>query len=240
MHNYNDRLQTEVREKTRHIQLVQNSIVAGMAGVIESRDNSTGGHIKRTSDVVRVFAKELGEHAAEFGVDSEFLLRVIKAAPMHDIGKIAVDDVVLRKPGRFTPKEYEQMKKHPAEGAVMLAEILREVDDRAFVSIAVHVANYHHERWDGSGYPRHLSGEEIPLEARIMALADVFDALVSKRCYKEAYSYDEAFAVIEKDTGTHFDPRLAPLFLACRPELEALYDSNGWRTEPALRPAESH
>ena len=235
MHNFNDRLQEEVREKTRHIQIVQDSIVAGMAGVIESRDNSTGGHIKRTSDVVRIFAKKLSEHAAEFGIDDQFLAHVIKAAPMHDIGKIAVDDRVLRKPGRFTPAEYEQMKKHPAEGAVMLAQILHEVDDRAFYEIAVHVANYHHERWDGNGYPRRLAGENIPLEARIMALADVFDALVSKRCYKDAFAYDDAFSVIEKDTGTHFDPKLAPLFLECREELIALYEQYGWRNEPAQR-----
>lgn len=235
MHNYNDRLQEEVREKTKHIQLVQDSIIKGMASVIESRDNSTGGHIKRTSEVVRVFAEKLSDYAAEFGFDSEFLQHVIKAAPMHDIGKIAVDDVVLRKPGRFTPEEYEQMKKHPAEGALMLAEILQESNDRAFVSVAVHVAHYHHERWDGSGYPRRLAGEDIPAEARIMALADVFDALVSKRCYKDAFTYDEAFAIIEKDTGTHFDPKLAPIFLSCRSALEQLYDSNGWRIEPAVR-----
>lgn len=239
MHNYNDRLQEEVREKTKHIQLVQNSIVTGMASVIESRDNSTGGHIKRTSDVLRVFADKLSEHAAEFGIDSDFLQRVIKAAPMHDIGKIAVDDVVLRKPGRFQPEEYEQMKKHPAEGALMLEQILCEVDDRAFYDIALNVAHYHHERWDGTGYPDQLAGEAIPLEARIMALVDVFDALVSKRCYKDAFSYDEAFAVIQKDTGTHFDPKLAPLFLACRPKLEALYDRNGWRIEPARRKSDA-
>jgi len=217
-------LQTKVLEKTLHIQLVQDSIITGMASVVESRDNSTGGHIMRTKKVVQIFAEKLLDYTEEFGISIEFLRNVVKSAPMHDIGKIAVDDVVLRKPGRFTDEEYQKMKAHSGAGAEMLKKILSEVDNREFVTIAVNVAGSHHERWDGKGYPKGIKGEEIPLEARIMALADVFDALVSKRCYKEAYGYDRAFRIIEEGTGTQFDPSLVPLFIECRKKLEKLYD----------------
>jgi len=172
---------------------------------------------------VRIFSQHLKPYAEKKGLSPRFLHDVTKAAPMHDIGKIAVDDVILRKPGKFTDEEYEIMKSHAAEGAKMLVKILREVDDEEFKQIAINVAHYHHERWDGKGYPDHLSGEEIPLEARIMALADVFDALVSKRCYKEPFTYDNAFEIIGTSLGTQFDPELGSIFLGCRDELEQLY-----------------
>ena len=130
---------------------------------------------------------------------------MIKAAPMHDLGKIAVDDAILRKPGRFTPEEFEKMKAHAAEGARIVHEILKGTDDEDFQRIAENVAHYHHERWDGSGYPDGLKGEEIPLEARIMAIADVYDALVSKRVYKESMSFEKADAIIMEGMGTQFD-----------------------------------
>lgn len=142
---------------------------------------------------------------------------------MHDLGKIAVDDAVLRKPGRFTDEEYEKMKVHAKEGAKIVQSVLKNVDDEEFKTIAQNVAHYHHEKWNGAGYPEKLSGEQIPFEARIMALADVFDALVSKRCYKESMSYDKAFEIIKNDLGTHFDPKLGELFIDCRPELIDLY-----------------
>ena len=205
-------------EKTKRLIAVQNSVLTGMATMVESRDNSTGGHIRRTSDCVRVFAGQLD-------LSEPFLEAVVKAAPMHDLGKIAVPDAILQKPGKFTDEEYEKMKSHSAEGAKIVEEVLSEVDDLEFKKIAINVAHYHHEKWDGSGYPDHLYGEEIPLEARIMALADVFDALVSKRCYKDSFSYDKAFQIIKESLGTHFDPELGKQFIACRPKLEKLYDS---------------
>ena len=205
-------------EKTKRLIAVQNSVLTGMATMVESRDNSTGGHIRRTSDCVRVFA-------AELDLPEPFLEAVVKAAPMHDLGKIAVPDAILQKPGKFTDEEYEKMKSHSAEGAKIVEEVLSEVDDLEFKKIAINVAHYHHEKWDGSGYPDHLKEEQIPLEARIMALADVFDALVSKRCYKDSFSYDKAFQIIEESLGTHFDPELGKQFIACRPKLEQLYDS---------------
>ncbi|MBQ8547419.1 MAG: HD domain-containing protein, partial [Lachnospiraceae bacterium] len=150
----------------------------------------------------------------------------IKAAPMHDLGKVAIDDAVLRKPGKYTDAEYAEMKRHSAEGARIVESILKGVEDDAFVEVAKNVAYYHHEKWNGFGYPTGKTGTDIPVEARIMALADVFDALVSKRCYKEAFSYDEAFHIIEEALGQHFDPDLGKVFMECRPELEAFYDKN--------------
>ena len=204
-------------EKTKRLIAVQNSVLTGMATMVESRDNSTGGHIRRTSDCVRVFANELEMPQA-------FLENVVKAAPMHDLGKIAVPDAILQKPGKFTDEEYEKMKAHSAEGARIVENVLSEVDDLEFKKIAINVAHYHHEKWDGSGYPDKLKGEQIPLEARIMALADVFDALVSKRCYKDSFSYDKAFQIIQESLGTHFDPELGNKFIACRNQLEELYN----------------
>lgn len=220
---YSDKLSKEVAQKTAHIEHIKDMLVLGMSAMVESRDNSTGGHIRRTSMVVSVFAKKLMT-ANKLGLTDEFLEKVERAAPMHDLGKIAVKDAILQKNGRFTDEEYAEMKKHSAEGARIVREILEGVEGESFVKIAENVAHYHHEKWNGRGYPDGLSGEEIPIEARIMALADVFDALVSKRCYKEAFDYDRAFDIIKNDIGEHFDPTLAPLFLECRTELEALYD----------------
>lgn len=218
-------LEGQLEARTMHIKHIQEMMVIGMATMVESRDMSTGGHINRTSMVVRIFAEKLSKE--QNGLTKSFLDMVIRAAPMHDLGKISVDDRVLRKQGRFEPEEYEEMKKHSAEGARIVKQILEGVEEDDFVEIAANVAHYHHEKWNGTGYPDGLVGEEIPIEARIMALADVFDALVSKRCYKEAYSYDKAFSIMEESVGTHFDPTLGRIFLNCRTELEALYDAVG-------------
>ncbi|MCQ2522088.1 MAG: HD domain-containing protein [Lachnospiraceae bacterium] len=221
---YNDELAKEVEAKTSKIKSIQEKTILGMAQMVESRDLSTGGHIKRTSDVVRIFAKKLVN--ADLGLTSEFLNLVIRSAPMHDLGKIGVDDAVLRKQGKFTDEEYDKMKKHSEIGYHMVNEILSDVEDPDFVHVAENVAHYHHEKINGTGYPEGLKGEEIPIEARIMALADVFDALVSKRCYKDAFSYERAYEIIEKDAGTHFDKHLAMVFLSCKEELENYYNAS--------------
>lgn len=215
-------LEEKLDERTRHISHIQQMMVLGMATMVESRDNSTGGHIKRTSMVVETFAAKLSR--SDYGLSKSFLKKVIRAAPMHDLGKIAVDDRILRKQGKFTDEEYEEMKNHSREGARIVKQILEGVEKEDFVRIAVNMAHYHHEKWNGTGYPTGIAGEEIPVEARIMALADVFDALVSKRCYKEAFSYDKAFGIIEESLGTHFDPGLGRIFITCRSELEELYN----------------
>lgn len=230
LNNYYSNLEEEVFKKTEHISKMQDKLVLGMADMIENRDNSTGGHIKRTSFVIRIFTDELQNYCEKYGYSKEFLNNVVKAAPMHDLGKIAVDDRILRKPGKYTPEEYEEMKKHAEKGAEIISQILIGVEDEQFLRIAKNVAHYHHEKWNGEGYPDHLSGVKIPLEARIMALADVFDTLVSKRCYKEKMDYDSAFKIIEDSLGTHFDPELGRLFLKCRARLETFYNGLEERT----------
>lgn len=223
---FNSELKEEVAEKTAHIVEMHDNLILSMAVMVESRDNSTGGHIKRTSEGVRILISEM-QRGGEFALSEQFCRNLIKAAPMHDLGKIAVDDAVLRKPGRFTDAEFEIMKTHAAEGARIVHEILKGTDDTEFRVLAENVAHYHHERWDGSGYPDRLKGEQIPLEARIMAIADVYDALVSKRVYKERMSFEKADQIIMEGMGKHFDKRLEPYYIAARPRLEQYYSELG-------------
>lgn len=234
--NYNEQLSEEVAVKTENIAKMHSKLILSMAAMVESRDNSTGGHIRRTSDVVRVLIDEIrkDEETADgrknikllFGIDGltdEFCKDMIQAAPMHDLGKIAVDDAVLRKPGKFTEAEFAEMKKHAAEGARIVDQILEGTDNESFRKVAVNVAHYHHERWDGSGYPEGLKGEEIPIEARIMAVADVYDALVSKRVYKDKFSFEDADKIMMDSMGRHFDKRLERYYVSAKPKLEAYY-----------------
>ena len=222
--NYNDELEKEVAAKTERIVALHDQLIIGMATMVESRDNSTGGHIRRTSEGIRILTETIREDGS-MQLSDGFCEKLIKAAPMHDLGKIAVDDSILRKPGRYTPEEYEKMKTHSAEGARIVREILADTDDEEFRRIAENVAHYHHERVDGSGYPDKLKKDEIPLEARIMAIADVYDALVSKRVYKERYSFKQADRIILDGMGTQFDPALRKYYEAARPKLEAYYAS---------------
>ena len=200
-------------------------LVLGMATMVEGRDASTGGHIKRTSKVVELIVNEMIKDDSLFN-HHRFYINVIKAAPMHDLGKISVDDAVLRKPGKFTEEEYNAMKQHSPEGARIVKEILEGSSDDYFKQIAIHVAHYHHERWDGSGYPEGLKGEEIPLEARIMAIADVYDALVSKRVYKDEFSFEKANEIILDGMGKQFDPGLEKYYLLARSKIEQFYSDN--------------
>lgn len=225
LNGFNDKLRDEVNQKTENIVAMHNKLILSMAAMVESRDNSTGGHIKRTSDVVNILIEEIQKDKSDdrLILTNEFCHNIIKAAPMHDLGKIAVDDAILRKPGRFTDEEFEKMKTHAEEGARIVHEILKDTDDQAFHILAENVAHYHHERWDGSGYPKGLKGEEIPLEARIMAVADVYDALVSKRVYKEAMSFEKADSIMMESFGKHFDKQLEKYYVAARSKLEDYY-----------------
>ena len=225
LNTYNSDLQKQVEVKTAHLTEMHDRLITSMAAMVESRDNSTGGHIRRTSDVVRILIDEIIKSGNDLGLSEEFCRDLIKAAPMHDLGKIAVDDAILRKPGRFTDEEFEIMKTHAAEGARIVHEILEGTDDINFHILAENVAHYHHERWDGSGYPEGLKGEEIPIEARIMAVADVYDALVSKRVYKERMSFEKADSIIMDGMGKHFDKRLEPYYVRARPRLEEYYSA---------------
>lgn len=222
--SYNNSLVTDVQNRDSHIQAIQEQMILGMANMVESRDNNTGGHIKRTSEAVKILVNEMRKDDTYRPMNT-FFSALVKAAPMHDLGKIAVDDAILRKPGRFNEDEFNIMKTHAEKGAAIVENLLKGVESEQLVAIARNVAHYHHERFDGTGYPNHLKGADIPLEARIMAIVDVYDALVSQRCYKERMSYAEAYEVIVDSMGTHFDPQLKKYFINCHRELEAYYNS---------------
>ncbi len=217
-------LKREAERQAKRAKSMQMSTILGMAAMIESRDNSTGGHINRTSACVALFVEHL-RNLDDYNMSENYWDSVINAAPLHDLGKIAVDDAILRKPSGLTEEEYEKMKIHAAYGAQIMNKVLEDVDDKEFVKVAANVAHYHHEKYNGTGYPDRLRGENIPFEARIMALADVFDALASRRYYKEPMSYDEAFEIIRSELGHHFDPHLGRIFISLKPDIIKLYDS---------------
>ena len=233
LHNYinmlgsnNVRLELMLKENDSQVRTIQEQMVIGMAHMVENRDSNTGSHIKRTSKVVSILVDYLRKDP-KIGYSDFFYNSLVSAAPMHDIGKIAIDDRILRKPGRFTPQEYEEMKSHPEKGAMIVENLLTSIESPEFVRIARNLAYYHHERYDGFGYPKKLKGTDIPFEARVMAIADVYDALVSKRCYKAEMSFEEAYDIIIEGMGTQFDPSLKDCFIACREKLEEYYKSLG-------------
>lgn len=225
--HYKEELEREIEKKNQDIQehnektiTIQNNTIIGMANLIENRDGDTGEHIKRTSGYVSLIAnaaREVG-YCEEILTD-EYIELLAKAAPLHDIGKIVVPDSILKKPGKLSAREFEVMKLHASEGGKIVKEVFENIEEKEYVDIAGQVAACHHEKWDGSGYPKGLKGEDIPLCARIMAIADVFDALVSKRCYKEEMNAREAFEIIRESAGTHFDPELVRIFLSKRNEV---------------------
>lgn len=221
---YNDNLKKEVETKTAHIQNIQAKVLLGMANMVENRDGNTGGHIKRTSNVIEILINTIKENNI-LDLDDRFCEAVIKAAPMHDLGKIGIDDRILRKPGRLTDEEFTIMQTHAEKSGELVESILRDVEDEYFVAVAKNMARHHHEKWNGMGYPDHLKCEEIPMEARIMAIADVYDALVSKRCYKEAMSFEQAYQVMVESMGSHFDPKMEQVFLMSRTKLEEYYSN---------------
>ena len=207
-------MSAEIEAKNKHIRESQESLIMGIADLIDCRDGSTGDHVKNTADYVKL----LTDAAIQEGIypeviDEHFEEILVQAAPLHDIGKIAVPDSILQKPGRFTPEEYEIMKRHAPEGGRIVNDLLNGIADEEYSQIAFDVANYHHERWDGTGYPDGLKGEEIPVSARIMSIADVYDALIMERVYKKPYSKEKALEIIESECGQQFDPVLASLFV---------------------------
>jgi putative two-component system response regulator len=212
--NFNDNLQKMVDDKTRTVLELQDAILKTVADLVESRDDITGGHIERTQRGVALLVEALRDHPVYgkevAGWDIKLLLQ---SSQLHDVGKIAISDRILQKPGRLTDEEFEEMKKHAAFGGQIIEKIESSTSASDFLKYAKIFAGTHHEKWDGSGYPRGLKGEEIPIQGRIMALADVYDALVSERPYKKAFSHVEAVKIIQDARGTQFDPVLADIFL---------------------------
>lgn len=204
-----------VREiyQSAKIEKVQGDVIHSLATVVEERDENTGGHIQRTENYVKMLIAKMKKNDKFKKLPDQFYKNVILAAPMHDVGKIKIPDTILNKPARLTEKEFEVMKLHTVYGAEILSKLLSRDEDPEYFDIAQNVAKYHHERYDGTGYPEGLKGEEIPLEARIMALADVYDALTSDRVYKKAYPNSMAREILKEGAGTQFDPDLCELFL---------------------------
>lgn len=195
------------------VEKIQQSIISSLATVVEERDESTGDHILRTEKYVTLLIEAMKRRPQYAHLKDDYYRNVILAAPLHDIGKIKISDAILNKPEKLTEDEYEIMKKHAAYGAEIIRKTMHDVEEEDYFEVASHIAMYHHERYDGRGYPEGLQGEAIPLEARIMALADVYDALISERVYKKAFSKEEARRIITEGIGTQFDPELGPLFL---------------------------
>jgi putative two-component system response regulator len=211
----NEILEEQVEQRTLQLQALQDAIIVAMASLAETRDNDTGHHIRRTQHYIKELAACLKTKTPYAGeIDDKLISVLFKAAPLHDIGKVGVPDRILLKPGRLTPDEFEEMKKHTIYGrdAIMAAEKSLTFPDPV-LSSSRNIAYAHHEKWDGSGYPQGLAGTNIPLSARLMAIADVYDALISKRVYKDPMPHEEAVNIIEAGSGGHFDPAIITAFL---------------------------
>jgi len=213
-------LQAEVERRGSEVLHLQEASIRVMVSLAEFRDECTGNHIRRTQTYVRLLAEFLSKQERDRAfLTPEQIDQIAKAAPLHDIGKIAIPDHILLKPGRHTPEEFEIMKTHAIKGESMLARTRHEMgEDNLLLHFASQIARNHHERWDGTGYPDQLHGEEIPLAARLMAVADVYDALRSRRPYKEPFSHEEAVRLLAEQRGKQFDPALIDAFLALEDE----------------------
>ena len=206
-----------IRARTAQIESLKNGIVFVLSDMVENRDQVTGGHVERTTMYIEILIKAMlkhSEYASEINhMDIESL---ISSARLHDVGKIAVSDLILNKPGKLTDEEFEKMKNHTLEGERIIDQIVNRTDNVEFLRNAKLFTNAHHERWDGNGYPYGLKGNEIPMQGRIMAIADVYDALISERPYKKAFTHEEACKIIKDGAGTQFDPALVEIFLSVK------------------------
>lgn len=208
-------LEKEVARRTREISTVQDVTMMAMGSLAETRDNETGGHIRRTQQYVRALAAALKDHPRfKESLKPEMIELFCKSAPLHDIGKVGIPDNILLKPGKLTPEEFTVMKTHTTIGrdAIMAAERLLD-SPNSFLRLAREIAWSHHERWDGTGYPQGLSGDATPISGRLMAVADVYDALISKRVYKPAFTHEKAVSIMREGAGTQFDPEIVDAFL---------------------------
>ena len=212
----------KITEDARRISKIQDSVIVGMANLIESRDGSTGKHVKNTQMYVRMIADELRRRSLfEEELTGEYIEDLCKAAPLHDVGKIKIPDSILQKPGKLTPEEFDTMKQHTTHSSKIIQMIIGDVEDEHYVRIVEDIAMYHHERWDGTGYPTGLKEDEIPLAARIMSVADVFDALYEERCYKPPVRpIERIMQIMQEGRGTQFDPVIIDVFMEMLPMLK--------------------
>lgn len=207
-------LEKQVATKIGEIYEAQLAIIFAVSTLAESRDDDTGKHVNRVSAHSKKKAEYLiTENNSLYQINKDFATTLYNSSTLHDIGKIAIPDTILLKPSKLSMEEFDIIKTHTTVGADKLREVLHKFPNIPFLSMSIEISNFHHEKWDGSGYPLGLIGFEIPLSARIVAIADVFDALVSKRVYKEAYSLEKAIEIMTKERGKHFDPFLLDIFL---------------------------
>lgn len=205
---------SDIQHHTETISKMQNGLIMVLADMVESRDKCTGDHVRKTAAYAKIIMDEMKKRGFyKDQMTDEFIQDVVNAAPLHDIGKIYISDVILNKPGKLTDEEFEIMKSHTYLGSTIIDRAIDMVPESGYLEEAKNLSEYHHEKWNGKGYPHGISGEDIPLSARIMAVADVFDALVSRRSYKEPFTFEKAMSIIREDAGTHFDPLVAEAFL---------------------------
>ncbi len=213
----------DVKEKGEELSHMQNGLIYVLADMVESRDKNTGDHVRKTAAYVRLITRKMREKGLYPDIlTDEYMEDVANSAPLHDVGKIMVSDTILNKPGKLTDEEFAKMKSHTTAGEQVINSAMSLVSDSGYLKEAKNLATYHHERWDGKGYPLGKAGEEIPLSARIMAVADVFDALVSKRSYKEPFTFEKAMSIIEEGAGTQFDPVVAKIFIESADEVREI------------------
>ncbi len=206
-------LEKKVKERIAELDKTKDVAIHCLASLAETRDNETGYHIMRTQNYVKLLAQELAKKPDYHDILNDQVIDMLfKSAPLHDIGKVGIPDKILNKPGKLDADEWAQMKQHTVYGEQALKRSEDEYGTSEFLRVAKEISLSHHERWDGKGYPQGLAGEEIPLSGRIMAIADVYDALISKRVYKEPFSHEEAVQMILQERGTHFDPAIVDVF----------------------------
>lgn len=223
LYGYRCRLEERVRENTKTIFELQDAIMVALSDLVECRDENTAGHAQRTRAYVERLIQQLREDGCfQEELTDGFVRDVIRASPLHDIGKIGVRDAILNKPGRLSKEEFEEIKRHTIFGASAISRAMQTVHDGSFLQVLRDMTFSHHERWDGTGYPLGLDGERIPLVGRIMAIADVYDALISRRPYKDPMSHEQAVGIIRDGIGSHFDPVVGAAFLACEADFHRI------------------
>ena len=216
---------TDINRKNETIRKMHTAFLITLADMVESRDQNTGDHVRKTASYVKIILDELKrEGVYTEQLTDKYIGDVVSSAPLHDVGKINISDIILNKPGKLTDEEFEIMKTHTTAGGNIISSIIDKVPDSDYLHEAKNLAMYHHEKWNGKGYPAGLAGEDIPLSARVMAVADVFDALISDRCYKKGFPYDKAFSIIREERGRQFDPKIVDAFFAAEDQILEVAD----------------
>ena len=228
LHRFQMSLENQVEKQVKEIVELQMGMIFGLAKLAETRDNDTGKHLERIQVLCKLFAEALHLHPKyQEQVDGTYCDRIFHASPLHDIGKVGIADNILLKPGKLTAEEFEIMKTHALIGAQTLEAVQQRFPNNEFLLMGITIARSHHEKWNGQGYPDGLSGETIPLSARIMAIVDVYDAVRSKRIYKSPVSHQETVELIQRESGTHFDPALVQVFVELQSKFNTVWANIG-------------